>query len=532
MRFPLLLLVIAVTNLHAQPKITFKDVTHSAGLFEPLAGLIGHGGAWGDFDNDGKLDLFVGGFCDRPNTEYAPAKAPVPTRLFRNLGKGRFELVNDSATATFARTSGAVFADFDNDGTLDLFVANNAKAPAATKVKATLEPQASAKLQHSQLFRNSNGRFKDISPASGAVPDSLLTARNIAVFDYDNDGLLDLLIVEDKFTRKPRTTLFKNLGALKFKDVTIEAGLPEDLFGLGHAVADLNEDGRPDFFIGHSNRLFLSQGKNRYQEAAELRELFQWKPLHGEDWPCGAAFGDLNRDGRIDLVLSIHCETARNKVFLNEGLVNGIPKFRDVSQKVGFPESVPVKCPHVEIQDFDNDGWPDIYFSAAWQDEGIITPLIFKNSGLKDGLPQFTPPKPIKVPMVYFPCGPTGDFDNDGRLDLFLINWFTGNHSRLLRNESAPRNWLQVQVTGKKMNRMGIGAQVRLYQAGQLGKRDALIGFQEINIGYGYASGQPAIAHFGLGTTAKVDIEVKLSRDKFITRTQVTADQLITLIEP
>ena len=531
MRLHAIFIVILATNLVAQPRILFKDLTQSAGLLEPLAGLMGHGGAWGDFDNDGLIDLFVGGFCDRPNAEYEPATSPVPTRLFRNLGKGRFELMKDSPTATYARTSGAVFADLDNDGTLDLYVANNAKASAGTKSKSTIEPQSSAKNHHSQLFKNTNGKLKDISIASGAVPDSLLTARNIGVFDYDSDGMLDLLVIEDKFTRKPRTTLFKNLGGLKFKDVTAEAGLPEDLFGLGHAVADLNEDGRPDFFIGHSNRLFISDGKNRYREAVELRDLFQWKPLHGEDWPCGAAFGDLNRDGRLDLVLSIHCETARNKVFINDGLKNGLPQFREVSKEVGFPESVPVKCPHVEIQDFDNDGWPDIYLSTGWQEEGIITPLIFRNTGNNGGLPQFTAPKPIKPPMVYFPCGPSGDFDNDGKLDLFLINWFKGNHSRLLRNESATRHWLQVRVTGKQMNRMGIGSQIRLYQAGQLGKREALLGFQEINIGFGYASGQPAIAHFGLGSVAKIDIEVKLSHGKSITRTHVAADQLINLTE-
>src|SRR5262245_42962846 len=107
--------------------ITFTDVTKQAGLYEPLAGIMGHGGAWGDFDGDGKIDLFIGGFCDRPNSEYKPAAGPVPNRLFRNLGNGRFELVKQSAVETYGRASGAVFADLDNNGTLELYVANNAK---------------------------------------------------------------------------------------------------------------------------------------------------------------------------------------------------------------------------------------------------------------------------------------------------------------------------------------------------------------------------------------------------------------------
>src|SRR5262245_42806908 len=94
--------------------IMFEDVTDKAGLKEPLAGIMGHGGAWGDFDGDGRPDLFVGGFCDRPNAEYKPANGPVAAALFRNRGDGTFEHVKDTPATHFGRTSGAVFADLDN----------------------------------------------------------------------------------------------------------------------------------------------------------------------------------------------------------------------------------------------------------------------------------------------------------------------------------------------------------------------------------------------------------------------------------
>lgn len=520
---------VAPTGALGSPALpSFQDLTETAGLREPLIGLLGHGGAWGDFDGDGQIDLFVGGFSDRPTAEYAPAPGPVANRLFRNLGNGRFAPLKNPAVEIHARTSGAVFADLDNDGALELYVANNARGR-ASRVE---EPQRSAQLQRSQLFRNDGGKLIDISGTSGACPEQLLSARNVGVFDYDGDGRLDLLVVEDRFIRNPCSRLLRNLGKLKFEVANDQAGLPDNLFGLGLAVADVNDDGAPDFFVGHSNRLFLSHAGGRYREVAALNEVFRHQSANAEDWPCGAAWGDLNRDGRLDLVIGAHAERARNRVFLNEGLKDGVPAFREITQAAGLGDIIPAKCPHVEIQDFDNDGWPDIYFTAAWLKEGQVVPLIYRNQGLKDGVPSFAPPQPIKEPMVYYPAGPSGDFDGDGRLDLFLINWFANNHSRLLRNVSPVNHWLQVRVIGRKMNRMGIGAQVRLFAAGHAGQSDRLLGLQEVSTGYGYASGQPAMCHFGLGNVASVDVTVRLPSGQVLTRPNIKADQLLTVEEP
>jgi hypothetical protein len=111
--------------------------------------------------------------------------------------------------------------------------------------------------------------------------------------------------------------------------------------------------------------------------------------------------------------------------------------------------------------------------------------------------------------------GPSGDFDNDGRLDLFLPNWWVESRSLLLKNETPSGNWLRVMVEGGDgVNRMGIGAKVKVYAAGKLGDATALLGCRDIATGYGYASGQPAYAHFGLGKDEAADVEIILPHGK------------------
>jgi hypothetical protein len=502
-----LLLLVGSLLVGRESPIRFADLTSEAGLGAPLDGIMGHAAAWGDIDGDGDADLYVGGFGDRPEEEYLPARGQVPNRLFRNVSDGRFEQISNPAVEFSGRTSDAVFVDLDNDGMLDLYVANNAQP------LSRLPPglRRDAQLRSSSLFRNDHGTFVDVSAASGACVSAATSARSIGVLDYDADGALDLFVLEDRFGHSANSRLCRNLGGFRFADVTAEAGLPPNLFGLGVAIADLNEDARPDIFITHSNRLFMSSRGGGYTEPSGPKATLAWRPIDAEDWPAGAVFGDLNRDGRFDLVVGIHHDRARNRVYLNEGLDGGSPVFRDISGIAGLPSRLSAKSPHVEAQDFDNDGWPDIYFSAAWLDtDGAITPLVFRNLGLKGRLPQFAPLRQIwgEAPLVYFPAGPSGDYDGDGRVDLFLANWFRGNHSRLLRNVSRPNRWLEVGVRGRKMNSMGIGAKVHVYKPGKLNREGGLLGYQEIGTGYGFASGQVPVAHFGLGNQNVVDVIV------------------------
>jgi hypothetical protein len=510
--------------------IEFRDVASHVGLDEPLAGMMAHAAAWGDIDGDGDLDLYVAGFCDRPDEEYRPAPGPVPARLLRNHSAGRFERVASAALESCGRTSDALFVDLNNDRQTDLYVANNTRR-APTLASGV---QRDAQLRRSALYRNDRGSFVDVSAVAGTCLTAPGSTRSIGALDYDADGLLDLMVVDDRFGPPARTRLCRNLGGFRFQDVTVAVGLPADLFGLDVAIADLNADHRPDLFVSHSNRFFLSAG-GRYVEPPGLKRTFAWQPLDAEDWPAGAAFGDLNRDGRLDLVVGIHHERARNRVYLNEGLVDGVPRFQDVSDEVGIPARLTNKSPHVEIQDFDNDGWPDLYFATGWlEEDGSITPLVLRNRGAKNGRPHFDSPRPIleAAPLVYFPAGPSGDYDGDGRLDVLLANWFPSNRSRLLKNVSGKHRWLDVTVLGRTINHQGIGTAVRIYRAGEMGNAAARLGFQEIGAGQGFGSGQAPVAHFGVAGQASVDLELVFPDGSRAFRHHVATGQRVAVQGP
>src|SRR5262249_3068796 len=244
------------------------------------------------------------------------------------------------------------------------------------------------------------------------------------------------------------------------------------------------------------------------------------------------------------------------RLYLHGGVKDGNPTFQDVTEAAGL-KPLAMKAPHVEIQDFDNDGWPDIFVSIVKFKDGKPCPVIFKNLGVKNAIPRFPDDawavndfptaedratkragpffeKMLKDrKIMYFAAGPSADYDRDGRLDLLLANWWVEGRTLLLRNETPGGNWLDVTVQGPRgVNRMGLGARVRLYPAGKLGAADRLLGCREISAGYGYCSGQEAVAHFGLGKEERVDLEVILPHGKGkLTQKGVKANQRI-IVKP
>ncbi len=511
-------------------------------MTEPLKGIMAHAAACGDIDGDDDPDLYVGNFCDRPPEAYLGRSGPVPNLLLINEGS-RFREADQSDVRFKARTSGAVFVDFDNDGDLDLYVSNN------SKTKGRRVPN--------KLFENIGGRFREISGDNDACV--IMGGRSIGVLDYDGDGLLDLLVAEDKWTGR-RTRLLRNLGHLCFDDVSKRVGLPEKLPGLGVITPDLNEDGRPDIFVAQANRPFLSQSDATYRPFDS--DVFQYEPINREASACSVAFGDLNVDGLMDIVIVDHSQPARQHLYLNMGLEDGVPQFKDVTAEAGLnyrfpswtPDKLHLKHGHVEIADFDNDGLPDILVAATYRDADASRPFVCRNLS-RTSRPRIVSPSPatlgpacreltgiviptFHVPPVakadaYFAVGPVGDYDNDGRLDIFLANWFPQKPSKLYLNRSKSNHWLRVRVVGRTVNRMGIGAKVKVYPAGEIGLPEKLLGSVEIGTGFGFCSGQEAVAHFGLGDQTSCDLEIALPHGRgVIRRRNVSVDQFLAVHEP
>ena len=487
----------------------FVDATADLGLVEPLLGMRAHAAAWGDVDGDGRPDLVVGTFAGADDATFTARGAigPSPDRLLF-AKNGNFEVASQFLEEP-ARTSGAAFADLDNDSDLDLVLSRypRARAPGT-----------------SLLLENSGGQL--LERQSSGLP-TVIAGRSIGVLDYDRDGFLDLFMVSD-----PRgdgdSRLLRNLGNLEFEDVTTSSFV-EGVFGLGIGIADMNLDFLPDVFIGGSNRLFLGSN-GALQEVTGVADEFEWDKFGPEDDVAGVAIGDLNRDGFPDIVLGHHFNSTLDqgrsvpiRVYLHRGAdsSDGL-LYRDVTDQTGLP-GIPTKAPHVEIADMDNDGWPDLVTTASAGED----PAVFFHQGLEAGIPSFSSPDALGSAQ-YWVTGPTVDVDRDGRLDIFLAEWDPALPSRLLLNKGSAGNWLSVEFTGPGR---GIGNKVSIFEPGAEFQLEGLVGTKEVAATVGYTAGAAGIAHFGIGDLNTVDVQIQTATGEVEQVTAMAANQHVRLPE-
>ncbi len=295
---------------------TFEDVTEKAGLGEKGKWAVAAG--WFDFDNDGLLDLFVVRYVDwDPAAEifcgalsdtrahligyrqycHPSYYRPLANALYKNLGNGTFKDVSVASGIAEkpGKGMGVAFGDFDNDGRLDIFVANDTVP--------------------NFLFHNEgNGRFREMAleaGVAGGADGQAISAMGVDFRDYDNDGRDDLFITALSNETFP---LFRNLGKGQWADVTYPSGIGKASFpwtGWSTGMFDFNNDGWKDIFVagGHvmdnaerssgrksrqPNMVFANTGSGRFNATL----------LRGESLYRGAAFGDFDRDGRVDVVVT------------------------------------------------------------------------------------------------------------------------------------------------------------------------------------------------------------------------------------
>ncbi len=485
-----------------------------------------------DFDGDGWPDLFCTNGASLPSlTKTGP---DYWNRLYRNNHDGTFADVTEKAGLQGQGYSmGVAVGDYNNDGHEDLFVVG---------VHANF------------LYRNNgDGTFTDVTGVAGlAGPGSLGKAAwsvSACWIDYDNDGYVDLFISNycdwepgsdpicgglqagaraychpDRY-RAQSMQLYHNNGDGTFTEVTHKQGLPDVLGkGMGLAIADFAADGRPGIFIANDNArnlLVRNRGKGFEEMGTDAGVAYNGdgRNISG----MGADFGDIDGDGRPDIVMT-GLKNETYEVFLNQG--GGT--FDDGSARTGLLNlSRKWNGWGCGLVDLDNDGWLDLFVAGGGLDTQDAQPnRIFRNRAghFEDATDaagaEFL--KPALHRGVVF-----ADFDRDGRLDAAVnaLNapielWW----NRAARGSPA-RHWLQLRLTGRKSNRSAIGAEVRCRAGGRQQLRT-------VSGSVGYASTSDLTVHFGLGEATRAAVEIRWPSGKTQAVGEVPADQRLNLSEP
>ena len=552
---PLVTILAVVTLAQVKSRPTppdpakFVDVTSSLGVrFQHAAPhtskkylleTMGSGVALFDYDNDGRLDLFVvnAAEIDDPSS---PGTIPQKTgpkywnRLYHQKSDGTFEDATEkSGLQGVGYGMGVAVGDYDNDGLEDLFVTG----------------YGGNHLYHN----NGNGTFTDVTEKAGVAGGGWSTSA--AWVDLDGDGLLDLVVVRylqwdftdvwcgekkqgyrsfchpDEF-QAITPLVYHNDGNGHFADITKQAGFAKSGKGLGIAIADFNGDGHIDVFIANDSVpefLYQNKGDGTFEEVG----LFAGVGVDGDGHAyagMGVDFADYDNDGLPDIVVS---DLAYQKYSLYHN--NGDGTFAYSSDSAGLG---PMTFLHsgwgMRFIDYDNDGRKDLLVAQAHVMDTIELNypqlhyrepmLLARNTGR-----GFLDVSGQSGPVFHEPWASrgmaVGDIDNDGRLDAVVTE--NGGPMHILHNETSTQNhWLTLNLVGHKSNRDAIGAAVKIFTA--QGEQHATV----TTCG-SYLSSSDKRLQFGLGLQSTLkEIDIRWPSGIGQTLHDVKGDQVLRIEEP
>jgi hypothetical protein len=530
-----------------EPKIVFENVAQQAGIsmvVDNSATPEKHqvetmlsGVALFDYDNDGLLDLYVVNGASLPSMDKSNPK--YWNRLYHNDGNGKFTDVTEKAHVRGGDYGmGVAAADYDNDGYVDLFIAG---------------------VNRNQLLHNNgDGTFTDITEKAGlsGVDPRLgkMWSMSAGWFDYDNDGLLDLLVINYvrwSIDHEPgcragnvpaycspasytgaANLLYHNNGDGTFTDVSESSGISKLIGkGMGVAFADYDGDGWTDVFVSNDttrNFLLHNNRDGTFQEVALPAGVAyndNGKSIAG----MGTDFRDVFNDGRPDVfVVGMVGDTF--PLFRNTGR-----GFIDVTSISGVARATFNRTAWGSaIADFDNDGNKDLFAACA---------SILDNSEVVEHRPSKQPNLVLrnlgngKFEDVSQTAGVTfqwpgahrgvavGDLNNDGRLDVVVTN-LNARPEVFLNRSPGNNHWILIRLIGVKSNRDGLGAKVMVVPAGG----QPLYNHATTSVGLGGSSDRRV--HFGLGASTRIDrIEISWPGGHRQTLSNVAVDQVLNVRE-
>ncbi len=494
-----------------------------------------------DYDGDGYLDVYlVNGAAIPSLKKESPA---YWNRLFHNNHDGTFTDVTEKAGVAGAGYGmGVAVGDYDNDGWPDLFLAS---------------------VTGNQLFHNNgDGTFTDVTAKAGLQGATLDGKKMWSIgagwFDYNNDGLLDLFVVNyckwevnkepyctigggtrgychPRYYAPTHNTLYRNNGDGTFTDVSGETGIGSN-FGKGMSVsfADYDGDGYLDAFVANDNTrsfLFHNLGGKRFEEVGETAGV-----AYGSNGAAlsamGSDFRDVNNDGLPDIWhTAVEFETFplygnRGRGDFADWTANsGLARL--TSQMSGWGNG---------IVDLDNDGWKDLFVARSNVLDNISKLVserkyeernsIFRNLGngkfedvSSEAGPDFAKEAPHRG--VAF-----GDIDNDGRIDAVVT--VLNGAVKLFHNASSNDNhWILLKLVGSKSNRMGIGAQIHITT------EDGKSQWNEVTTAVGFASSSDSRVHFGLRSSRRIkEIEIRWPSGIKQVLHDADVDRIMTVHEP